>query len=316
MMSLSVVVCTHDPRPQLLQETLDALRAQTLSADQWDLVVVDNASSAPIANAVSLGWHRAARIVAEPLLGLTRARLRGIAEASAPTIVFVDDDNILDPDYLYHVSEIGARYPHIGAWGGQGRARFEAEVPADLMRFIHMLALREVTEDRWGNVLRVSEITPWGAGLCVRSDVAARFADIAKTDPARIRLDRTGASLVSCGDMDLAYTAVDLGYGMGVFARLRFTHVIPAFRLTDDYIVRLHEANAYSHVWLNAFRGRRTAPIRRSLAGRLLRAIHRMRMGRLDRRMDHAREQGLNRACFEIEAARDRSEAVTPINRP
>jgi len=102
--------------------------------------------------------------------------------------------------------------------------------------------------------------------------------------------------------MDLAYTAVDLGYGMGVFARLKFTHVIPAFRLTEDYIVRLHEANAYSHVWLNAFRGRRTAPIRRSLAGRLLQAIHRVRMGRLDRRMDLASEQGLNRACFEIEA--------------
>ena len=115
-------------------------------------------------------------------------------------------------------------------------------------------------------------------------------------------MDRTGASLVSCGDMDLAYTAVDLGYGMGVFARLKFTHVIPAFRLTDDYIVRLHEANAYSHVWLNAFRGRRTAPIRRSFAGRLLHAIHRMRMGPLDRRIDLASEQGFNRGCSEIEA--------------
>src|SRR5260370_32318621 len=115
--ALSVVICTHDPRPQLLQETLDALRAQTLCADQWDLVVVDNASNEPVANAVSLDWHRAARIVVEPLLGLTHARLRGIAETSAPTIVFVDDDNILDSDYLYQASEIGARYPHIGACG-------------------------------------------------------------------------------------------------------------------------------------------------------------------------------------------------------
>ena len=298
---LSVVICTHDPRRELLQEALAALRAQTLSPDRWDLVVVDNASKEPVENALSLDWHGAARIVVEPRLGLIHARLRGIVESCAPTIVFIDDDNILDPDYLCHVLEIAGQYRHIGAWGGQGRARFEADVPAHLMRFVRMLALREAKEDRWGNVFGVSEITPWGAGLCVRRDIAAKFAETAKSDPWRLRLGRTGTSLVSCEDMDLAYTAVDLGYGMGVFARLKFTHVIPAVRLTDDYIVRLHEANAYSHVWLNVFRGRRTAPIRRSLPGRLLHAIHRIRMDRLDRRIDVATERGLNRACSEIE---------------
>src|SRR5260370_15077334 len=92
--ALSVVICTHDPRPQLLQETLDALRAQTLSADQWVLVIVDNASKEPVANAVSLDWHRAARIGVQPRLRLTHSPLRGIPDASAPTFSVVDDHYI------------------------------------------------------------------------------------------------------------------------------------------------------------------------------------------------------------------------------
>ena len=46
--------------------------------------------------------------------GLTYARLRGIKEASGDLLVFVDDDNVLDPDYLETVQRVAEEKPFLG----------------------------------------------------------------------------------------------------------------------------------------------------------------------------------------------------------
>ena len=46
---LSVVVCTHNPRRLFLERTLEALRRQQADFARWELVLLDNASPAPLA---------------------------------------------------------------------------------------------------------------------------------------------------------------------------------------------------------------------------------------------------------------------------
>jgi glycosyltransferase involved in cell wall biosynthesis len=98
--AVSVIVCTHNPRQEYLTRVLAALRVQTLPTAGWELLVIDNASKEPVAGRFDLSWHPHGRHVREDELGLTPARLRWIAEARAELLVFVDDDNVLDPDYL------------------------------------------------------------------------------------------------------------------------------------------------------------------------------------------------------------------------
>src|SRR4051812_93219 len=97
---ISVVLCTHNPRPDFLARTLGSLRAQNLALSQWELVIVDNHSANPLSSLVDLSWHPNGRIIREDELGLTPARLRGIAETHGEILVFVDDDNVLQSDYL------------------------------------------------------------------------------------------------------------------------------------------------------------------------------------------------------------------------
>ena len=52
--------------------------------------------------------------------------------------------------------------------------------------------------------------------------------------------------VISAGDQDLAACACDTGYGVGVIAALRLTHLIPASRLTLDYQARLAEGIYFS----------------------------------------------------------------------
>src|SRR5258706_13145188 len=99
-MECSVIICTHNPRADYLKRVLGALKAQTLPKEQWELLLIDNASKESISKLCDLTWHPQARHVREDELGLTAARLRGIAESMGNVLVFIDDDNLLEEDYL------------------------------------------------------------------------------------------------------------------------------------------------------------------------------------------------------------------------
>src|SRR5262245_54996167 len=65
---VSTILCTHNPRSNYLGRVLEALCAQTLPLNQWELLLVDNASRQPIAPAWNLSWHPHARHVHEDRL--------------------------------------------------------------------------------------------------------------------------------------------------------------------------------------------------------------------------------------------------------
>src|SRR5579872_3674622 len=128
MPALSVIVCTYNPRPDYLKLTLEALRGQTLPGDRaWELIVVDNASSTPLD--LDLRWCSNARIVREDRPGLVYARLRSFTEARGDIFVFVDDDNVLESNYLQRAFSALISDETLGAAGGKVIARYEAEPP-------------------------------------------------------------------------------------------------------------------------------------------------------------------------------------------
>jgi glycosyltransferase involved in cell wall biosynthesis len=261
MIDLSVIICTHNPRLHYLRRVLDALRSQTLALEQWELLLVDNASNEPLANRVDVSWHPTARHLHEPALGLTPARLRGMGAACAPVLVFVDDDNVLLNEYLAHARDIAAKNPQLGAWGGNIRPEFERPPPEWTRPYWQFLANREVPQDRIARSLTYDPATtPFGAGMCVRREVAKRYSEQLSKSTLRQSLDRKGQSLASAGDIDLALTACEMGLDAGVFARLQLFHLIPPERLTEDYLLRLCKSLAMSSLLLRLIRG---IPVRR-----------------------------------------------------
>ena len=95
---------------------------------------------------------------------------------------------------------------------------------------------------------------PSGAGLCVRRRVAEQYFAYHADGRRKLTMDRTGASLLSGGDTDLAATACDIGLGTALFTSLKLTHLIPRQRLTEEYLSRLLEGLAFSGVIVNSFR--------------------------------------------------------------
>jgi len=258
-MKLSVILCTHNPRAEFLQRTLEALRNQTLPKDQWEFLMIDNASTVPLAGRVNLSWHPHARHLHESKLGKLNAWLLGMREARAEILLFVDDDNVLAPDYLEQAIAIGKEWPLIGAWGGSIAPEYETTLPEWVGTDVWRITVVEVKEDTWGNLREGytlnPSIAPCGAGLCVRRAVAHKYIERCQSNPFSINLDRCGKGLGGYGDIDLVYCALDLGMGMGKSTKLQLTHLIPASRLTLDYFVRQAEGDAASNLLFRASRG-------------------------------------------------------------
>lgn len=70
-----------------------------------------------------------------------------------------------------------------------------------------------------------------------------------------MNLGRSGDVLLSCEDMDLAYTSLDLGLGIGRFKSLKLIHLIPLFRLKEQYFQRIIMGSVYSQTILFHLRG-------------------------------------------------------------
>ena len=248
---ISVIICAHNSRSDYLARVIDALRNQSIDQREWELLLVDSGSTPPLSERVDLSWHALARHVREDEPGLTRARLRGIAESAGDLVIFVDDDNVLDPDFLSTSARIYGEKPHIGAWSGQAFPEFDVPPPEWTRRYWGNLVIRQLERDRWSNLPLNAETMPCGAGLCVRRSVANHYAHLHESGARQFLLDRVGTSLLAGGDNDLAACACEVGLGVGVFTALRLKHLMPAIRLREDYLLRLIEGISFSTVILH-----------------------------------------------------------------
>jgi glycosyltransferase involved in cell wall biosynthesis len=296
--SLSVIVCTHNPVADYLRRVLAALDAQTLHKAEWELVLIDNASATPLAGAWDLSWHPRARLVREAELGLTPARQRGIRETSAAVLVYVDDDNVLAPDYLRTAQALLRSHPHLGAIGaGVLEPDFAVTPSRELVPYLPALALRNDTRASWSGNTADRASVPWGAGLCVTRPVADAYGALLEHLDVRDMLDRRGERLFGNGDMAFSWSAARLGLGFGVFPALRATHLIRAERLTQRYLLRLaydlNFSNGVSdYLWSGTMPGGQ-----RSRAEELLRlALRTLRRGPFAMRMGWAGLRGTDAA--------------------
>lgn len=261
MFAISVIICSYNPREDYLRRVLSALQTQTLPVAEWELLLIDNVSAPPLAGRVDLAWHPNARHVREDEIGKTHALLRAIGESKGNLLVVVDDDNVLRSDYLHTCLKISAEYPFLGAWGGSCVPEFEVEPPAELQPWLYGLVIEKLDTSLWAKLPIGGPALPPGAGMAVRRVVAVRYRELALHDPLRLALDRSGRNLGAGGDSDMALTGFELGLGAGRFPELELTHLIPARRLSMDYLEKLHAGFGYGGVILNAIHGtNRTYP--------------------------------------------------------
>jgi glycosyltransferase involved in cell wall biosynthesis/GT2 family glycosyltransferase len=125
--TISVVICafTRD-RLEVLSESVDSLRAQTLPAHEI-VLVIDHAPE--LLEEVRGLWPDLKIVENRERRGLSGARNSGVAAASGEVVAFLDDDAIAAPDWLERLVAAYADPQVLGA-GGTVRPRWVEGKPA------------------------------------------------------------------------------------------------------------------------------------------------------------------------------------------
>lgn len=249
-MYISVVICTYNPNESILTRTLDSILTQDLNQDEWELLLVDNNSSIPVCSLESV-VKRQVRVVFEEKQGLSAARHCGLRQSSGDILVYVDDDNVLEKDYLRNVKTIFSK-SEIGIVSGAVVPEYEKEPPRWFNEFEGMLAIKRPCSEKpyLTTIPLYNEFFPIGAGMAVRRNILEGYYNALASGSTYIS-GRVGTQLSSAEDIDLDFYAISEGFLVGTVGTLKMKHVIPKARLELDYLCRLAAASTKSSAEVN-----------------------------------------------------------------
>jgi glucosyl-dolichyl phosphate glucuronosyltransferase len=230
----TVALCTHDHADRLVR-TLRDLRSLHSPEDPWELLIVDNACSDATPSlltdeAWSTGWQ--VRVVREAKLGLSNARNCALREAQGDYLIFVDDDETPDPEWLRAFERL-IRDHAPDAFGGRIEVLFEGDRPPwltdDLLGFLGQL-------NRADMAVRLTEpgTSFNGGNFGVRRTVCA---NVGAFDPS---LGRKGADNTGGEEVDFYRRLLAGGFNVWWTPEAVIFHRIQAGKLKRSYFLDLH----------------------------------------------------------------------------
>ncbi len=248
---ISVIICTYNGSSRL-PEVIETLKCQNFQGP-LEIILVDNCSSDETALVVKTLFkqvpkHIQSKYVFEANPGLIHARHAGVKKSDGKYLVFCDDDNFLDKNYLQVVFDFFEKMPVAGILGGEAIAITEGVFPDWFESFQYAYACGKKarqTEDITGKRML------WGAGIAIRGNLAKIIFD--DTHPFLLT-GRKGKELISGEDDEICYRIMITGYHLYYHSALQLRHLIPASRLTIAYRDRLIDCFALQVDALGAYK--------------------------------------------------------------
>jgi glycosyltransferase involved in cell wall biosynthesis len=251
--SVSVCICTYNPKPDLFGRVIAALAAQTETT--FDVLVVDNASTPPMTENVLEPLRArgvAARLTREETPGLIHARLRAIGLTASDWMLCVDDDNILAPDYVAEGLAFIRAHPTVAAFGGKLVLPTGTHAPRWIKPFLPFLAVRDQgDEPLMGVSSKWEDWEPPAAGAFIARAVLDDFAAFVRTNADAATLGRTPGGFASCEDSLLMHGAYRLNRATAYNPRMQLEHHINPERFKFANLLKLMEGYGQSHVVLD-----------------------------------------------------------------
>ena len=240
-MFVTVAICTRN-RSRALERTIRSIAAAAVPPSlSWEVLVVDNSSDDETPRVIAHASDALPlRAVVEGQIGLSHARNAAIREARGDYILWIDDDVLVDAQWLREYHDVFRARPEIAFFGGPIVPTFEGTPPAWLRLALpnvdNAYAARELGA---APVALTRETLPFGANFAVRSDVQRRYP----FDPA---LGRRGAALSAGEEWAVLEAMLADGESGQWVPGARLQHVISAERQSLRYLRRYYVQNGMS----------------------------------------------------------------------
>ena len=253
MIRLSLIIATYN-RAEQLMVTLDSVARQTLSADRWECIVVDNNSKDDTRQRVEAfaAEHPQLNMVyhLEQNQGLSYARNAGVAKAQGDIIAFVDDDERIVPEFVEVYVELFDSKADAMSAGGKIVAEYPTGRPEWMSRYTEQPIANPMD---FGSEVKLfpKRRIPGGGNMAMRRSV---FEEVGVFNP---NLGRTGGRLIGGEESELFERMAERGMACYYVPRAVMYHIIPESKLQSDYFERLSYNTGISQRLRAEMRGRK-----------------------------------------------------------
>ena len=232
---ITLIICTYN-REKYIRPLLESIAKNDYPTADYEIVLVDN-NCTDHTREVCEAFAEAHpeiifRYVVEPEQGLSAARNKGIKEAKGDIIIYVDDDALVDSDYIRQYAEHFAANPDTMAAGGPIEPLYETEEPSWMSPYTKALLtawmnygdkVREYPKGRY----------PGGGNAAYRKEVFDRVGAF------NTELGRKGNLLLASEEKDIFDKMKVLGMKVLYLPNPVLHHCIPQTKLEEDYFNRL-----------------------------------------------------------------------------
>jgi glycosyltransferase involved in cell wall biosynthesis len=287
----TVALCTHNHADRL-SKTLANLGKVSSPTRPWEIIVVNNGCTDETPSLLAdTDWRPHGipiRIVVEERLGLSNARNRAIREARGEYLVFFDDDETPDPQWLVAYEHATLTY-NPDALGGRQEVLFEhgnrpSWLQDELLGFLGHL-------DYGSECWLTDPATPfYGGNFAVRRSI---FSKVGKFD---VDLGRKGRINSGGEDTEFYRRLIANNYTVRWVPEAMIHHRIRADKLQRGYFLELHYQQGLAEGARKRGKGSRLPP--GYLFGQLTRAVKKALRCRLTQGSDLSLRLEMNAMYF------------------
>lgn len=248
-MKFSIIICTYNPKEQNLNRLLNSISKFNYDLASYEVIIIDNSSTIPVNRFQYIKEFSnnfpSFKVYSEERIGLSYARMKGIELSSNEWLIFFDDDNCPESNYLKGLETLLQIYPEVVCWGpGKINVKFIDEPNLTWLND-YKENFQEKNID--GTIIHSSTLYnsnfPTGTGMAIRKDIAFDYCRKVKAGSYTLT-DRSKNKLSSGGDVQIVLHAISLGYHVGVSSILQLIHCIDATKSNLKYLVRHAYATA------------------------------------------------------------------------
>jgi glucosyl-dolichyl phosphate glucuronosyltransferase len=226
---VSVVVPTYN-RAHMLSVTIESLLRQSYDPERYEIIIVDNNSSDNTKQIIE-EWQKKCdgklKYVFEARQGVHYARNSAFKYARGEILYYTDDDMIADADLLKEIVKPFSYDPVVATVTGRVLPKWEQEPPQWVLDLCmnNLLSL----QDRQERLL----ISPHDVGVISCHQALRREAFLRS---GGYNPENTAGEWIGDGETGLNIKLQKLGYCFGYISSSLTYHMIPASRMTQEYL--------------------------------------------------------------------------------
>lgn len=238
----SVIMCTYNGGARISKVVDSIVNQEKYEEYVEEFIIVDNNSDYETVNIIKENEKKSNKIicVSEKKQGLANARKRGIASSKGEWIIFVDDDNILNANWIDNAYRYICQNDKIGAYNGAVVSCITEKLSDDKQVVLeNVLQGLACTHSAVENIDFTEKKHPYripfGAGLVIRGDLLRELIKEGWINST----GRSKSDLSSCEDTEICLYIKKRGFRWGYNPNMIIFHLISSDRLEKSYLKKL-----------------------------------------------------------------------------